>query len=66
MSTLFLGVFYSAMTRYDLIRNPLVFVFLLMAWLRVGTRIDAHMSTLGLTTAQAKRYWQEILSLVDI
>ena len=62
MSTLFLGVFYSAMTRYDLIRNPLVFVFLLMAWLRVGTRIDAHMSTLGLTTAQAGGMAGDIIS----
>lgn len=62
LSTFFLSVFYFGMTQFETSSNVIVFTFLLMAWLRVGTRMDAHLSTLGLTTAQSGGFAGEVLA----
>ena len=54
MSVFFLSVFEASVKNISTLKaDGLIVLLLYLAWLRTGQRIDAHMSTLGLTTAQA-------------
>lgn len=66
MSILFMKVFAHAMGQWvaDLAHedavNPVTGLLMILAWLKLGQRVDQHMATLGLSVAQAGGLGQEM------